>query len=233
MTMIVAIDGPAGAGKSSVARAVSARLGFSYLDTGALYRATALRVLRDGCRAEEAAHHLDIHLGDRVLLMGEDVTTAIRSPEVTNLTPEIAKRPDVRSALLDTQRELLHRGDWVAEGRDIGTVVAPDAEVKIFLTATDEERAYRRAMQSGRPVEVELDDLRRRDSVDSSRDHSPLEPAHDAIELLTDGMSFDAVVDAVVALVPEHLASTPRLFPTAASDVDHSRTKRSRGARTL
>jgi cytidylate kinase len=227
--MIVAIDGPAGAGKSSVARAVSARLGFAYLDTGALYRATALRVLRDGCTPQEAAHHLDIHLGGRVLLMGEDVTEAIRSPEVTNLTPNIAKQPTVRAALLDTQRDLLHRGDWVAEGRDIGTVVAPDAEVKIYLTATEKERARRRAAQSGRPVELELEDLRRRDEVDSNRDHSPLEAADDAIELLTDGMSFDEVVDAVVELVPQHLATTPRLFPAAASDVDHERVKASRG----
>jgi cytidylate kinase len=232
MTMIVAIDGPAGAGKSSVAREVSARLGFAYLDTGALYRATALRVLRDGCTPQEAAHHLDIHLGDRVLLMGEDVTEAIRSPEVTNAAPEVAKRPEVRTALLDTQRDLLHRGDWVAEGRDIGTVVAPDAEVKIYLTATDEERARRRAAQSGRPVEVELEDLRRRDELDSNRDHSPLEAAPDAIELLTDGMDFGEVVDAVIKLVPEDLATTPRLFPTAASDFDHRRAKARRGVKS-
>src|SRR5438094_3595148 len=133
--MIVAIDGPAGAGKSTVARAVARALGWTYLDSGAMYRAVALAALRGAPVPER------IDLGDRVLSDGEDVTDAIRTPEVTERASEVAADPAIRERLVAMQRDLIARGDWVAEGRDIGTVVAPDAEVKVFLTASAEERA--------------------------------------------------------------------------------------------
>ena len=140
--MLIAIDGPAGAGKSTVARAVADALGFTYLDSGAMYRCIALSELR------RAADPLacEIGLGDgRVTLDGEDVTDAIRTPEVSARASEVAARPEVRESLVERQRELIAAGDYVAEGRDIGTVVAPDAELKVFLTASREERARRRA----------------------------------------------------------------------------------------
>src|SRR5882672_9313498 len=127
--MVVAIDGPAGAGKSTVAREVARALGFTYLDTGAMYRAAALAALR----GRDDVADLDIEVGDRVLLDGEDVTEAIRTPEVSEAASRLAGRPEVRAALVDKQRALLAQGDWVAEGRDIATVVAPEAEVKVFL----------------------------------------------------------------------------------------------------
>jgi len=136
--MVVAIDGPAGAGKSTVARAVAARLGFTYLDTGAMYRAVALAALERGGPPGAVAPALDIALGERVLLDGRDVTDAIRTREVSEAASVAAAQPAVRAAMVDQQRRLLGTGDWVAEGRDIGTVVAPDAAVKVFLTARPE-----------------------------------------------------------------------------------------------
>ena len=149
--MLVAIDGPAGAGKSTVARAVAAALGFTYLDTGAMYRCVGLlsdRGIRRGAPGEIAGG-LRIELGERVVLDDEDVTAAIRTPEVSAAASEVAADPSVREAMVGRQRELIGRGDWVAEGRDIATVVAPDAEVKVFLTASDEVRAERRAGELG------------------------------------------------------------------------------------
>ena len=148
--MVVAIDGPAGAGKSTVARATARALGFPFLDSGAMYRAVGLMTLRHGGAASKQAEDLQIELGERVRVGGEDVTEAIRAPEVSEAASRVATNPAVRKALASKQRALLESGDWVAEGRDIGTVVAPDAAVKVFLTASPEERARRRAAGSVR-----------------------------------------------------------------------------------
>ena len=149
--MIVAIDGPAGSGKSTVARGVAGALGFGYLDSGAMYRCVALASLEDPARsAAEHAGRLAISLGERVVLDGRDVTHAIRSPTVSAQASLVAADPAVRSALVARQRELLANGDWVAEGRDIGTVVAPEAAVKVFLDATDADRAARSASLASR-----------------------------------------------------------------------------------
>jgi CMP/dCMP kinase len=201
--MVVAIDGPAGAGKSSVARALADALGFTYLDSGAMYRAVGLMTLRHGGAASEQARRLELELGDRVIANGEDVTEAIRAPEVSEAASRVATNPRVRAALVEKQRELLSSGDWVAEGRDIGTVVAPDAVVKIFLTASPEERARRRAEELGADVDTVLRDQALRDAQDASREHSPLEIAPGAVELDTTGLSLDEVVERVANLVRE------------------------------
>jgi cytidylate kinase len=199
--MVVAIDGPAGAGKSTVARAAARALGFTYLDSGAMYRAVGLMAQRQGGAASDRAEELDIQLGDRVLANGEDVTDAIRAPEVSEAASRVATNPKVRAALVQKQRELLANGDWVAEGRDIGTVVAPDAEVKVFLTASPEERARRRAEELGTDARTVLKDQALRDAQDMEREHSPLMAAPGAVELDTSGLSVDEVVDRVVGLV--------------------------------
>lgn len=199
--MLVAIDGPAGAGKSTVARAVAAVLGFTYLDTGAMYRSVGLLSIREPARAPgEIAGQLDISLGDRVVVDGEDVTQAIRSPEVSAAASRVAADPLVREAMVARQRDLIGRGDWVAEGRDIATVVAPDAELKIFLTASDEVRAERRARELGVAAAGVLADQRERDGRDRERAHSPLLAAPDAVLLDTGGLDIDAVVERVVGL---------------------------------
>jgi cytidylate kinase len=199
--MVVAIDGPAGAGKSTVARLLAERLGFGYLDSGAMYRAAALAALEDGGDPAERAAAAAIELGDRVLLDGRDVTQAIRAPEVTEASSRIAQDPEVRQALVGKQRELLGKGDWVAEGRDIGTVVAPDAPLKIFLTASPEQRAQRRAAELGADWRVILRDQTLRDAQDAERQHSPLRPAFDAIELDTTDRPVEDVVAQIVGLV--------------------------------
>jgi cytidylate kinase len=201
--MIVAIDGPAGAGKSSVARAVAAALGYTYLDSGAMYRAVALLAGRTGRPPADVAHDLRIELGDRVVVDGEDVTVAIRSAGVSGAASEVAADPRVREAMVAKQRELLRRGDWVAEGRDIGTVVAPQAEVKVFLTASDEVRAGRRAGERGDAAGAAavLAEQRERDARDRTRAHSPLVPAPDAVTLDTSDLDLDAVVARVIELV--------------------------------
>jgi CMP/dCMP kinase len=199
--MVVAIDGPAGAGKSTVARAVGTALGFTYLDSGAMYRAVGLLVLETGDAASELASALEIELGERVVANGRDVTEAIRTPEVTEAASKVATNQAVRVALVAKQRELLARGDWVAEGRDIGTVVAPGAAVKVFLVANPEERARRRADQLGSDVETVLRDQALRDAQDSSREHSPLKAAEGSVELDTTSLSVDEVVARVVELV--------------------------------
>jgi cytidylate kinase len=200
--MVVAIDGPAGAGKSTVARALADALGFTYLDSGAMYRAVGLDVIeRDGA-ASERAEELELELvGDRVIANGRDVTEAIRSPAVAEAASKVATNPKVRAALVEKQRALLSQGDWVAEGRDIGTVVAPDAEVKVFLTANPEERARRRAEELGTDVETVLRDQALRDAQDEEREHSPLVRAGDAVELDTSGLTIDEVVERIVDLV--------------------------------
>jgi CMP/dCMP kinase len=199
--MVVAIDGPAGAGKSSVARALADALGYTYLDSGAMYRAVGLMTLRHGGAASAQAEALDIELGDRVVANGEDVTEAIRAPEVSEAASRVATNGAVRSALVEKQRELLGRGDWVAEGRDIGTVVAPDATIKVFLTASPEERARRRAEELGADLETVLRDQALRDAQDSSREHSPLAIAPGAVELDTTGLSVDEVVERIAVMV--------------------------------
>jgi cytidylate kinase len=201
--MVVAIDGPAGAGKSTVARAAARALGFTYLDSGAMYRAVGLMTNRHGGPASERARDLDIRLGARVLANGEDVTEAIRTPEVSEAASHVATDPSVREALVMKQRELLSNGDWVAEGRDIGTVVAPDAEVKVYLTASPEERARRRAAELGTDVDTVMRDQALRDAQDMDREHSPLKLAPGAIELDTSGLRVDEVVERIVELVEQ------------------------------
>jgi len=204
--MVVAIDGPAGAGKSTVARASAEALGFTYLDSGAMYRATALSLLERGGPAAERARELDIELGRRVTVEGRDVTEAIRTPEASEAASRIATDPEVRRALVGKQRELMSRGDWVAEGRDIGTVVAPDAALKVFLTASPQVRARRRAAEIGTDPETVLKDQTLRDEQDRSREHSPLRAADDAVDLDTTGLDIDQVVERIVALARERSA---------------------------
>jgi CMP/dCMP kinase len=199
--MVVAIDGPAGAGKSTVARALARALGFTYLDSGAMYRAAALALLERGGAASDAAERADIQLGERVLLDGRDVTAEIRAPAVTEAASRIATNQKVREAMAAKQRALLGAGDWVAEGRDIGTVVAPDAPVKVFLTASAEERARRRAAELGADLDTVLRDQALRDAQDSTREHSPLQLAPGAVELDTTGLDVDEVVARIVQLV--------------------------------
>jgi cytidylate kinase len=192
--MVVAIDGPAGAGKSTVARALAEALGFTYLDSGAMYRAVALQSLRSGRPPGDEARELDPKL-----MTSPD----IRTPEVSEAASQVATNVDVREALVQRQRELMSDGDWVAEGRDIGTVVAPDAAVKVFLTADPAERARRRASELGVDPDVVLRDQTLRDEQDRSREHSPLRAAPGAIEVDTTGLSVDQVVEKISALVDE------------------------------
>ena len=201
--MVVAIDGPAGAGKSTVARATARALGYTYLDSGAMYRAVGLMTLRHGGPPAQRADELDIEVGERVIANGDDVTEAIRTPEVSEAASKVATDPDVRAALVDKQRELLSDGDWVAEGRDIGTVVAPEAAVKVYLTASPEERARRRATELGTDVDTVMRDQALRDAQDRDREHSPLTQAPGAAQLDTSGLTVDEVVQRIVELVEQ------------------------------
>jgi cytidylate kinase len=201
--MIVAIDGPAGAGKSTVARATADALGFTYLDSGAMYRAVGLALLEEGGAASDQAERIEIQLGERVIANGRDVTEAIRAPEVSEAASKVATNQAVRAALVVKQRELLAGGDWVAEGRDIGTVVAPDAAVKVFLVADPAERARRRAAEIGSDATTVQRDQALRDAQDSSREHSPLRPAEGSVELDTTDLTVDEVVARIVALVAD------------------------------
>ena len=196
--MLVAIDGPAGAGKSTVARAVAAALDFTYLDTGAMYRAVALASLR----GHGLPHLAEIGFapGGNILLEGEDVEALIRTPEVSEEASRVAADPEVRRALVDQQRRLIGQADWVAEGRDIGTVVAPDAEIKVYLTASPQERARRRAEQLGTDVQTVLAEQTIRDQRDMERTDSPLRPADDAVEVDTTGLGIEEVVERIVDL---------------------------------
>jgi CMP/dCMP kinase len=202
--MVVAIDGPAGAGKSTVARALARELGFSYLDSGAMYRAVALSLAAKPGNAAERARDVEIGLGERVLLDGTDVTDAIRSREVSEGASRIASDPGVRAALVAKQREMLKEGDWVGEGRDIGTVVAPTAELKIYLTASPEERARRRARDLGSADwRTVMREQAIRDRQDQEREHSPLRAAPNAIELDSTDRPLEDVVSQIVGLVRE------------------------------
>lgn len=205
--MVIAIDGPAGAGKSTVARAVAAELGFTYLDSGAMYRCVALAALEagidvdDGAALGPLAAGLEIVPDGRRVLLGErDVSTAIREPAVTAAASHVSVHPAVREAMVARQRHLIEAGDYVAEGRDIGTVVSPEAPLKVFLTASDEVRARRRAAETGEDFESVLDAQRRRDARDTGREHGPLRAAEDAVELDTSSMSLEEVVGQVVAM---------------------------------
>jgi cytidylate kinase len=204
--MVVAIDGPAGAGKSSVARAVAHELGFTYLDSGALYRSVALAALERNAPPAALAASLDIRPGERVLVDGRDVTEAIRAPAVSEAASRAATDPVVRRALVALQRRMLSNGDWVAEGRDIGTVVSPEAEVKVFLTASPQERARRRATELGADPDTVLAEQAIRDRRDAQREHSPLKPAPGAVVLDTSGLSMEEVVARVVGLAKASLS---------------------------
>jgi CMP/dCMP kinase len=211
--MIVAIDGPAGAGKSSAARALARRLGFRFLDTGAMYRAVALAGLRRKDDFDDAdalallAREISIELdADRVRLNGEDVTHEIRTLAVTSVTQYPANNPRVREHLVELQRQIAAGQNVVTEGRDQGTVVFPRAECKIFLTASPLERARRRHLDlqtHGESITLDevLADQNDRDRRDASRDVGPLKPADDAVEVNTDGLTADEVVDKLEALV--------------------------------
>jgi cytidylate kinase len=201
--MVIAIDGPAGAGKSTVARAVARELGFTYLDTGAMYRAVGLASTQENAAPAEIAQRIGIEDGDRVLIDGRDVTAAIRTPEVSEAASRVAADPGVREVLVAKQQAIMADGNWVAEGRDIATVVAPDAAVKVFLTADPNERARRRVEQrGGDPDQVrrDQDDRDRRDATGARTVH---EPAPDATPIDTTGLTLDEVVAQVVMLVVE------------------------------
>ncbi len=220
--MIIAIDGPAGSGKSTVAKRVAERLGFHYLDTGAMYRAIAFRALTSGVSPHNEsavarialtdevsfAHEPGEALPSRVFIGGDDVTSAIRTPRVDDAVSAVAKLAAVREAMVAQQRHLAEEADIVVEGRDIGTVVFPDAEVKVFLTATPEERARRRAAQqaaSGHVVDPAgvRESILRRDEADSTREVAPLTPAHDAKLVDTTGLTIDQVIDRIARLAEE------------------------------
>jgi cytidylate kinase len=208
--MVIAIDGPAGAGKSTVARGVAGELGFTYLDSGAMYRCVALAGLQgnadldDGEAVGALAEGSEIDFdGQHVLLDGEDVSDEIRTPEVSAAASQISVHPRVREAMVARQRQLIALGNYVAEGRDIGTVVSPEAPLKVFLSASDEERARRRAAETGEDPEAVLAAQRQRDARDTEREHGALRAAEDAVELDTTGLTRDEVVARVVALARE------------------------------
>ena len=205
---VIAIDGPAGSGKSTVAKEVASRLGLDYLDTGAMYRAVAFAAIRRGIdpedfdRVAELARQVDLEVGDSVKVDGADATIEIRSPEVTRAVSVVAANPAVRTELVARQREWASaHGGGVVEGRDIGTVVFPDADVKVYLTADDRERASRRSKEM---LDLQYDqvaaDIARRDHADSTRAASPLSVAPDAVVLDTTGLGVDAVVSTVLEM---------------------------------
>lgn len=215
----VAIDGPAGAGKSSVAKAAAEKLGFVYVDTGALYRSVALYLLdygvdlADSAAVEAALPGVQIDLeyapsGQRMFLCGEDVTGRIRTAEVSRATPKCAAIPAVREFLLGLQRELARKNNVLMDGRDIGTVVLPEAQLKVFLTASPEERARRRVLQMQKAGETAdfqeiLRDIEQRDYEDTHRAAAPLKRAEGARVLDTSEMTFEQSVDTLVAWVKE------------------------------
>lgn len=209
--VVVAIDGPAGSGKSTVAKKLAKALDLDYLDTGAMYRAVTLAALNrgidprdhDGIAALGGSVRIDLQADGTVNVDGVDATRQIRSPEVTSAVSAVAANPELRSALVSQQRDWARsRGGGVLEGRDIGTVVFPDADLKVYLTASPEVRARRRAVESrAGDVAAVAADLARRDAFDSGRDHDPLRQADDAITVDTSDLSIDEVVEKLVALL--------------------------------
>ena len=211
--MIVAIDGPAGAGKSSAARAVADALGFAHMDTGAMYRALTRAALAGQLDTDDVedlsrfVSSMDVSFSDSsVTVDGEDVTAGLRTVEVTQAVARVAAEPLVRTALVPLQRRLVHGRDVVVEGRDIGTVVFPDAEVKVYLTASPAQRAVRRARQLGLAEDTEAieglaADIRERDRTDATRESSPLQQADDAVRLDSTDLTLEEVVAAIVGLV--------------------------------
>jgi cytidylate kinase len=199
--MVIAIDGPAGAGKSTVARGVARALGFTYLDSGAMYRAVALAALErgidpdDGERLGELAWGLDIGFeGDTITLNGKPVEGRIRSPEVTIAASRVSRHPQVRRAMVKRQRELIASGNYVAEGRDIGTVVSPESPLKVFLTANEDERARRRAAETGESIAAVKEAMQDRDRRDRERADSPLKRADEAHYIDTTNRTPDEVI---------------------------------------
>ncbi len=212
----MAIDGPAAAGKSTLARRIAAKLGYLYIDTGAMYRAVALWALRlniavsDMYRLEQLANQAAIEFGPddgKVQLNGEDVSLAIRTSEVGDAASEVSRIPGVRRALVAKQREIADRASVVMEGRDIGSVVFPDATVKIFLDAQPEVRAERRAAESALPAEVVAEQIRQRDRRDQTRAHSPLVQAPDAVYVDTTGMTLDDVEGALLKIIRDRTSN--------------------------
>jgi len=223
--LIVAIDGPSGAGKSTIARHLARHFGLLNLETGAMYRAFALKALRKGVSLDSGADlerlagdtTIRLEPGDehnRVLLDGEDVTALLRNQTVTDAASRVSVFPAIRAWMVRLQQEMGERGGVVMEGRDIGTVVFPHAEVKIFLDAAPEVRGLRRYEQLGAPAEVPPDavirDLRARDERDRNRADSPLKPAPDAVLVDSTGMTLEEAVCAVEAIVAEKIAAAPR-----------------------
>ncbi|MBM3474065.1 MAG: (d)CMP kinase [Armatimonadetes bacterium] len=215
----VAIDGPAGSGKSTVSKEVARRLGYAYVDTGAMYRSVALLGMRaglaptdrEGFIARAAAARMEFRVigaGQRFFVNGEDLTDAVRDPEVGALSSPVSAILEVRKHLTAAQQRMAAGGGVVMEGRDIGTVVCPHAEVKVFVTATPPERARRRYLEvkaKGEDVTQEqvLAEISERDQRDSSREVAPLRRAEDAVELITDGLSIDEVVARITEMVRE------------------------------
>jgi cytidylate kinase len=211
-SLVLAIDGPAGSGKSTVAKAVAARIGLEYLDTGAMYRSVAFAALRGGVDPEDAEvvanlarnMDLDISPSGRVTVDGVDATIEIRGPEVTRAVSIVAANPEVRGEMRARQRQwVAKRGGGVMEGRDIGTVVFPDARLKVYLDASPEVRAARRSKEvADLSYETVATDLARRDALDQNRDHDPLRTAADAVVIDTSDLTVDEIVDAIM----EHLS---------------------------
>ncbi len=207
---VIAIDGPAGAGKSTLARLLAERLGFVYVNTGAMYRAVALLWKETGEEPEKIARQLDFEMrGDRVFVGERDVTELLYTPEISDLSSRVSTRPGVRRALVDLQRAQREKYPVVMEGRDIGTVVFPDAEVKFYITASSRERARRRKLQFNdpRPLEVIEREIKIRDERDSTREDSPLRRAPDAVFIDTTDLSIEEVLKLMEKFAKEKLKS--------------------------